>query len=76
LLFSFAGIRSLTIALIIWVALYTLVSNSNNPFLAAIAPYLEAFSITGQCLFAILAVVISWLTYILLRPRRDNETST
>jgi hypothetical protein len=70
---TFSG---LTIALIVWVALYTLASNSYNPLLVAVAPYLEAFSITGQCLFVTLAVVISWLTYRLLRPKRGaNGTS-
>ena len=70
---TFSG---LTIALIVWVALYTLASNSHNPLLVALAPYLEAFSITGQCLFVILAVVISWLTYRLLRSKRSNGTSS
>jgi len=69
---TFSG---LTIALIVWVALYTLASNSDNPLLIAVTPYLEASSITGPCLFVILAVVISWLTYRLLRPKRDNGTS-
>ena len=69
---TFSG---LTIALIVWVALYTLASSSDNPLLIALAPYLEAFSITGQCLFVILAVIISWLTYRLLRPKRGNGTS-
>ena len=61
----------LTIALIVWVALYALASNSHNPLLLALAPYFEAFSITGQFLFVILAAVISWLTYLLLRPKPD-----
>jgi len=69
---TFSG---LTIALIVWVALYTLASNSHNPSLVALAPYLEAFSLTGQCLFVILTVVIAWLTYLLLRPKRDDGTS-
>ncbi len=68
---TFSG---LTIALIVWVGLYTLASNSDNPSLVALTPYLEAFSITGQCLFVILAVVISWLAYLLLRPKRGNGT--
>jgi hypothetical protein len=69
---TFSG---LTIALIVWVALYTLASDSGNPLLVALAPYLEALSITGQCLFVILAAVFSWLTYHLLRPKRGNGTS-
>ena len=69
---TFSG---LMIALIVWVGLYTLAANSDNRVLAALAPYLEAFSITGQCLFVILAVVISWLTYRLLRQTRSNGTS-
>ncbi len=69
---TFSG---LTIALIVWVALYALASNSHIPLLVALAPYLEAFSISGQCLFVILAVVISWLTWRLLRRKRDNGTS-
>jgi len=62
--------------LIIWVALYALASNSHNPLLVAVAPYLEAFSITGQSLFVILAVVISWLTYRLMQPKQGNGRST
>jgi hypothetical protein len=69
---TFSG---LTIALIVWVALYNLASNSDNPSLLALAPYLEAFSITGQCLFVVLAVVFSWLTWRLLRRKRGNGTS-
>ena len=69
---TFSG---LTIALIIWVGLYTLASSSDIPLLVAVAPYLEALSITGQCLFLILAVLFSWLTYRLLRPKRGNGTS-
>jgi len=65
---TFSG---LTIALIVWVGLYTLASNSDNPSLVALGPYLEAFSITGQCLFAILAVGLSWLMYRLLGRRRN-----
>jgi hypothetical protein len=63
---TFSG---LTIALILWVALYFLASSSHTPLLIAAAPYLEALSITGQCLFIVLAVVFSWLTYRLLRPK-------
>ena len=65
---TFSG---LTLALLIWVALYAIVSNSSVPSLVALAPYLEAFSITGECLFAILAIGLTWLTYRLLRRRRD-----
>ena len=64
------------ISLGVWFGLYTLASNSHNPALAALAPYLEALSITGQCLFVIFAVVFSWLTYRLLRPKRGKGTST
>ena len=68
---TFSG---LTIALVVWVALYALASTSHVLSLVAIAPYLEAFSITGQCLFVVLAVVFSWLTYRLLR-RKWGSTS-
>jgi len=64
---TFSG---LTLALLIWVGLYAMASNSTIPSLGALASYLEAFSITGQCLFAIHAVGFSWLTYRLLRNRR------
>jgi len=64
----------LTIALMVWVGLYTLVSNADAPVLLALAPYLEAFSITGQCLFVILAATMSWLTYRLLRRKRRDGT--
>jgi hypothetical protein len=69
---TFSG---LTIALIIWVALYTFASDSTNPTLSAIAPYLGALSVTGQVLFVILAIVFSWLTYRLLRRKRGKGTS-
>ena len=49
----------LTIGLMVWVALYTLASDSDNPLLGALAPYLEALGITGQCFFVILAVVFA-----------------
>jgi len=67
---TFSG---LTIALVVWVGLYTLASDSNNAFVAAFAPYLEALSITGQSLFVILAVVFSCLIYRLLK--RGKGTS-
>ena len=49
---TFSG---MTIALLVWVTLYTLTVNSDNPLLLATASYLEAFSVTGQCVFVILA---------------------
>jgi hypothetical protein len=68
---AFSG---LTIALAVWAGLYTLASDSDNALLMASAPYLEALSITGQCLFVVLAVVFSWLTYRLLRSRWARGT--
>jgi len=65
---TFSG---LTLALLVWVALYAIASNSSVPSLMELAPYLEAFSSTGQCLFAILAVGFAWMTYRLVRRRRD-----
>jgi len=61
---TFSG---LTLALLIWVGLYAIASNATIPSFGALASYLEAFSIRGQCLFAIHAVGFSWLTYRLLR---------
>ena len=63
---TFSG---LTIALLVWVTLYTLASNSDNPLLLATAYYLEAFSVTGQFVFVTLAALISWLTYRLVRSK-------
>ena len=57
---TFSG---LTLALIVWVSLYALASHSHALPLVTLAPYLEAFSITGQCLFIVLTVIFSWLTY-------------
>jgi hypothetical protein len=65
-----------TLALIVWVGLYTLASDSDIPQLVALAPYLEALSITGQCMFVILAVGFAWLTYRLLRRKQGNGTSS
>lgn len=36
---------------------------------------LEAMSVTGQCLFVVLAAVFSLLTYRLLRRKGDDELS-
>jgi hypothetical protein len=69
---TFSG---LTVALIVWVGLYTLASSSAEPTLNALAPYLEALSITGQLLFVVLAGLFSLLTYRLLRPRRGDGPS-
>ena len=66
---TFAG---LTIALVVWAALYTLASNSQNPLLIAVAPFLEALSLSGQCLFIFLAGIMSVLTYRVLRPKPDD----
>ena len=65
----------LTVSLIIWVALYTVASNSQNPLLISLAPYLEALSASGQCLFVVLAMIISLLTYRVLRPKANDESS-
>jgi hypothetical protein len=69
---TFAG---LTLSLVLWVALYTLASNSQSPLLVAAAPYLEALSITGQCLFVVFAGIFSLLTYRLLRPKSGEGAS-
>ena len=65
----------LTVSLIIWVALNTVASNSQNPLLISLAPYLEALSASGQCLFVVLAMIISLLTYRVLRPKANDESS-
>ena len=69
---TFAG---LLVALIIWVGLYTLASESHTPLLSALAPYLEAFSPVGQGLFAILAVTIALLIHRWLKPKVGNKPS-
>jgi hypothetical protein len=69
---TFSG---LTISLIVWVGLYTLASSSGDPTLNALAPYLEALSITGQLLFVVLAALFSLLAYRLLRPRAGDGSS-
>jgi len=63
---TFAGLLS---ALAIWAGLYTLASESGIPMLAAMAPYLEALSPSGQIFFVVLAAVLSGLIYIVLRRR-------
>ena len=57
-------------ALLIWVGLYTLATEIHSPRLNALAPYLEALSPIGECLFIILAVIFSFLIYrgLKLRP--------
>ena len=65
----------LTVALIVWVALYTVASDSKNPLLIALAPYLDAMSVSGPCLFIVLAVIFSLLTYRLLRPKANDGAS-
>ena len=62
----------LTLSLAIWAGLYAFASEADTPALAALAPYLEAFSITGWSLFVVLAAVFSWLTYRLLRRKRGD----
>jgi membrane protein implicated in regulation of membrane protease activity len=69
---TFAGLLA---ALIVWVGLYTLTSESHTPLLSALAPYLEAFSPVGQGMFAILAVTIALLIYRWLKPKVGNEPS-
>jgi hypothetical protein len=63
-----------TLALIIWVGLYAIASESENRVLIALAPYLEAMSISGQCLFIILASIISILTYRLLKRKHGDKS--
>ena len=62
----------MTAALTLWAALYAIANTSKNPLLIALAPYLEALSISGQCLFVVLSVVLSLLTYRLLRPKAGD----
>ena len=59
-------------ALLIWVSLYTLATELQ---VDALAPYLEALSPVGEGLFAILAVISSWLIYRLLKRRVDHGSS-
>jgi hypothetical protein len=63
---TFSGLLA---ALAFWAGLYTLASESHIPALAAIAPYLEALSLSGQIFFIVLAVVLSWLFYVVLSRR-------
>jgi hypothetical protein len=63
---TFSG---LLLALVIWVGLYTLASESHIPMLSATAPYLEAMSLTGEVFFLGLAAVLSWVVYLFLRRR-------
>ena len=63
---TFAGLLA---ALTIWAGLYVLASESRNPMLAAMAPYLEALSASGQIFFVVLAALLSGLIYIGLRRR-------
>ena len=63
---TFSG---LTLSLVLWTALYAVASNSQSTLLIAVAPYLEAMSVTGQCLFVVLAGIFSVLTYWMLRPK-------
>ena len=63
---TFSGMLA---ALAIWAGLYTLASESHSPMLAAMAPYLEALSLSGQAFFLILAAALSWLIYTVLRRR-------
>jgi hypothetical protein len=69
---TFSG---LTIALLVWVGLYTLTSTSADPKPNSLAPYFEALSITGQLLFILLAALFSLLIYRLLRPRGGSGSS-
>ena len=64
---TFAGLLG---ALAIWTGLCTLASESDIPLLAAVAPYLEALSLSGQIFFLVLAAALSWLIYVVLRRRR------
>jgi hypothetical protein len=63
---TFSGLLA---ALAIWAGLYILASESDIPTLAALAPYLEALSLSGQIFFLVLAAVLSWLIYAVLRRR-------
>ena len=65
----------MTVALTLWAALYGITSSSKNPLLRALAPHLEALSLSGQCLFVVLSVVLSLLTYRLLRPKAGEGAS-
>ena len=56
-------------ALAIWAGLYLLASESDIPMLAALAPFLEALSLSGQVFFLVLAALLSWLIYTVLRRR-------
>jgi len=59
----------LIVALVVWVGLYTFAADSRNPLLASLAPHLEAFSVGGWLLFAILSVVFAMLAYRAVRPK-------
>jgi hypothetical protein len=67
---AFLGTLSGLIAsLILWVALYAFVSESDSDALNALAPYLEATSPVGQGLFVVVAAVIALLAYRWLKAR-------
>ncbi len=63
---TFAGLLA---ALLIWVGLYTLVTEVKVPALNSLAPYLEALSPVGEGLFLVLALIIAVAVYRWLKSR-------
>ena len=66
---TFSGLSG---ALVIWFVLYNFASVSQNPSFLALAPYLEATSVSGWCFFLILTATISWFTFLMFRPKNTD----
>ena len=59
----------LLLALVAWVGLYTFAVDSRDPLFVSLASHLEAFSVGGWLLFAMLSVIFAVLTYRAVRPK-------
>jgi biotin transporter BioY len=67
-LWSFTG---LTVAGFIWMAIFVALDEADDPALNAVAAWLSPMTVTGWLVYALLAVLCSWLTYRLLRRIRS-----
>ena len=55
--------------LMIWVGLYNFLLDADNVSLNGLAPHFEAISAGGICLFVVVSVALSLLTYRVLTRR-------
>jgi len=62
-------ISGLTVAGGLWMGLWIALDSASSPTLTTIADWVSPTAVGGWCLYVLLSVACSWLTYRLLRSK-------